>query len=150
MNAPVPFAPGALREFLIGNPDFTVLVDAANVTTRELPDPLRSPCVTIRVPGNVGVDPMLRRPMLVINAWVPPVKITKSPLDPDEEAWNIAALAGQLIGRARNVRFRESVWSGEWKTGPVVPDPDVKRGVDSPLYRAFIAVELKLREKPAR
>jgi hypothetical protein len=149
VSKPVPFAPGALREFLLSKPEFAQLVPPKMVTTRELPDKITGPCVTIRVPGNVGVDPMLRKPLLVINAWVPKWEILGGTTDPDEVAWDIAALAGQLIGKARNIPFRESTWAGDWKTGPIVPDPDVKRGVDNPLYRAFVTVEMKLREKPA-
>ena len=92
---------------------------------------------------------MLRKPLLVVNAWVPKWEILGGTTDPDEVAWDVAALAGQLIGRARNIAFRESAWSGDWKTGPIVPDPDITRGVDNPLYRAFVTVEMKLREKPA-
>lgn len=149
-NAPIPYAPGAIREFLLSNEAFTNLVPASSVTTRELPDVISRPCVTIRAVGNVGVDPMLRRPLLVINAWVPPISVMGGTTDPDEIAWDVAALAGQLLGRARNVKFRESVWSADWKTGPVVPDPEAKRGSDIPIYRAFITVEMKLREKPAQ
>lgn len=149
MSTPIPFAPGAIREFLITNDDFSSLVQPSSVTTREMPDVISAPFVTIRVPGNVGVDPTLRKPLLVVNAWVPKLEILGGDVDPDELAWNIAARAGQLIGRARNVKFRESVWTGTWKTGPIVPDPDVRRGPDNPLYRAFVTVEMKMREKPA-
>ncbi|WP_072689272.1 hypothetical protein [Rhodococcus marinonascens] len=141
----IPFAPGAVREFLLSTPEFTALIPAESVTTRELPDPITGPAMTIRSIGNVGVDPMLRRPLLALNVWVPKWEILGGDTDPDEVAWNIAATAGQLLGRARNVSFRGATWTGGWKTGPI-NDVDVKRGVDNPLYRAFVTVELKMRE----
>lgn len=142
------FAPGAIREFLLGNDEFAALVKPENVTTRELPKIIDAPCVTIRVPGNVGVDPALRRPLIVVNVWVPPISVMGGMTDPDEVAWDIAALAGALVGRGRNIKFRDSYWSAAWKNGPIVPDPDFKRGQDIPIYRAWVTLEMK--QKPAR
>ncbi len=150
MSKPIAFAPGAIREYLLSRDEFTALINPLSVTTRELPSQITAPCATIRAIGNVGVDPMLRRPLLTFNAWVPPISVMGGTTDPDEIAWDIAALAGQLIGRARNIKFRDSLWSGDWKTGPIVPDPETNRGTDIPLYRAFVTVELKMREKPAQ
>lgn len=147
---PIAFAPGAVREFLLTRDEFTSMVDPLSVTTRELPERIVKPCATIRAVGNVGVDPMLRRPLLVFNAWVPPISVMGGTTDPDEVAWDIAATVGQLIGRARNIKFRDSQWSGDWKTGPIVPDPEILRGTDLPLYRAFVTLELKMREKPTQ
>lgn len=150
MSKPIAFAPGAIREFLLAHDEFVALVNPQNVTTRELPQIIEAPCVTIRVPGNVGSDPMLRRPLIVVNAWVPSIAVMGGTTDPDEVAWDIAAMAGALVGRGRNIKFRESVWSAAWKTGPIVPDPDFARGPDIPLYRAFVTLEMKQREKPPR
>ena len=150
VTKPIAFAPGAIREYLLSKDEFVALVNPANVTTRELPERILAPCVTIRVPGNVGGDPILRRPLIVVNAWVPPISVMGGTTDPDEVAWDIAAMAGAIIGRGRNIKYRESVWSAAWNSGPIVPDPDFQRGKDIPLYRAFVTIEMKQREKPAR
>lgn len=145
----MPFAPGAARAFLTGQPRFVALVSPENIATRDLPEEITGPCVTIRSPGNVGGDPMLRRPMIQVDAWVPKLEILGGDIDPDEVAWNIAALAGELIGKARTIRFRNAAWSGKWVDGPITFPPDIKRGPDFPLFRATIRAELKMRINPA-
>lgn len=144
MAAPIPFAPGAVRELLLSASEFTDLVPGASVSTRNVPNPLTGPYVTLAAPGNVGVDPMLRRPMVQINAWTPKIEILGGTTDPEEVSWNIAALAGQLIGRAKNIAFRGAAWSGTWIDGPITM-VDTQRGVDYPLFRAVVRVELKMR-----
>lgn len=142
--APLPFAPGAVRLFLIAQPPFTALVPAESVSTRDAPDPITGPFVTLRAPGNVGSDPMLRSPLVQLDAWAPKHEILGGDIDPEEVAWNIAAMAGQLLGRARAQEFRGSVWSARWTDGPI-SIVDKTRGVDQPLYRATVRVELKMR-----
>ncbi|NKR90551.1 hypothetical protein GS483_00205 [Rhodococcus hoagii] len=144
MSAPLPFAPGAVRRFLLSKPEFTALVPGTAVSTRELPQEITGPCVTLAAPGNVGVDPMLRKPLVQINAWTPKIEILGGTTDPEELSWNIAALAGQLLGRAHNIEFRGSAWSGRWVDGPITM-VDTQRGVDFPLFRAVVRVELKMR-----
>ncbi|ORJ99871.1 hypothetical protein [Prescottella equi] len=142
--SPLPFAPGAVRQFLLSKPEFTDLVPGTVVSTRHLPDPLQGPFVTLAAPGNVGVDPMLRKPMVQINAWTPKIEILGGTVDPEELSWNIAAMAGQLVGRAHNIAFRGSAWSGRWVDGPITM-VDTQRGIDFPLFRAVVRVELKMR-----
>ncbi|NKS12588.1 hypothetical protein GS580_16755 [Rhodococcus hoagii] len=142
--SPLPFAPGAVRQFLLSKPEFTDLVPGTLVSTRTLPDPLQSAYVTLAAPGNVGVDPMLRKPMVQINAWTPKIEILGGTTDPEELSWDIAAMAGQLVGRARNIAFRGSAWSGRWVDGPITM-VDTQRGIDFPLFRAVVRVELKMR-----
>jgi len=140
----VPFAPGAARLFLIGQAEFTALVPASSVTTREAPDPITGPFVTIRAPGNVGTDPLLRKPLIQVDAWVPKLEILGGTTDPEEIAWDIAAMAGTLLCRAKAQEFRGSAWNARWTDGPIC-DIDTTRGKDQPLYRALIRVEMKLR-----
>lgn len=146
MNTPIPFAPGAVRLFLIGQPEFTALVPAESVTTRDVPDPITGPYVTLRAvgTGSSGDDPMLRAPIIQIDAWVPPIEIIGGSTDPEEVAWDIAAMAGQLIGKARAQEFRGSAWNGKWKTG-VITAVDKTRGPDQLIFRATVRVEIKLR-----
>ncbi|MCC3311529.1 hypothetical protein [Nocardia africana] len=141
---PIPFAPGAVRAFLIAQPQFTARVPAAAITTRDLPDPLTAACVTLRAPGNVGEDPTLRKPLVQVDVWVPKIEILGGTTDPEELAWDVAALAGDLLARARPQEFRGSGWKARWTDGPIT-FVDTKRGPDNPLYRATIRVELKMR-----
>lgn len=144
MTAPIPFAPGAVRAFLITQPRFTDLVPVEAITTRDLPDPITGPFVTLRAPGNVGVDPLLRRPLVQIDAWAPRIEILKGSVDPEELTWNIAATAAQLLGRAKAQEFRGSAWTASWTDGPIT-FVDTARGADQPLFRATVRVELKMR-----
>ncbi|KOS56432.1 MULTISPECIES: hypothetical protein [Rhodococcus] len=141
---PIPFAPGAVRAFLVDQPKILDLVPAERITTRELPDEITGPCITLRGPGNVGADPMLRRPMVQVDVWTPKIEILGGTTDPEEVSWNVAALAGELLGRARTVRFRDSAWSGRWVDGPITM-VDNTRGNNFPLFRAACRVELKMR-----
>ncbi|APE10763.1 hypothetical protein BO226_17465 [Rhodococcus sp. 2G] len=140
---PMPFAPGAIREFLLASDEVLALVPAGNITTRDLPKVIEAPFITLRAPGNVGVDPMLRRPMVQVDVWSPKIEILGGTTDPEELSWNIAALAGELIGRARMQSFRNSTWKAQWTDGPIT-FVDTQRGADLPLYRATIRVELKM------
>ncbi|BAD56379.1 hypothetical protein [Nocardia farcinica] len=142
MTPPIPFAPGAVRLFLIAQPAFTALCPPEAVSTRDAPDPITGPFVTIRAPGNIGSDPMLRSPLVQIDAWVP--KAAPGEKDPEEVAWDIAAMAGQLLGRTRAQQFRGSAWTARWTDGPIT-SVDKTRGADQPLYRATVRVELKMR-----
>ncbi|MFE2994274.1 hypothetical protein ACFXG4_04990 [Nocardia sp. NPDC059246] len=141
---PIPFAPGAVRAFLIAQPSLTALVAADNITTRDLPDPITAPFVTLRAPGNVGADPFLRRPLIQVDAWAPKLEILGGTTDPEEVAWDIAAMAGELLGRARPQQFRDSAWTATWTDGPIT-FVDTARGIDLPLFRATVRVELKMR-----
>ncbi|NEW40780.1 hypothetical protein GV794_01920 [Nocardia cyriacigeorgica] len=144
MTAPIPFAPGAVRAFLIAQPRFTDLVPVEAITTRDLPDPITGPFVTLRAPGNVGVDPLLRRPLVQVDAWAPRIERLGGSVDPEELTWNISALAGQLLGRARSQEFRGSAWTAGWTDGPIT-SVDKTRGADQLLFRATVRVELKMR-----
>lgn len=143
-TAQLPFAPGAVRLYLIAQPAFTALVPADSVSTRDAPDPITGPFVTIRAPGNIGRDPMLRSPLIQIDAWAPQLEILGGSKDPDEVVWDIAAMAGQLLGRARMQEFRGSAWTARWTNGPIT-SVDKTRGPDQVLYRATVRVELKMR-----
>lgn len=142
----IPFAPGAVRLFLVAQPRFIALVPAAAVTTRDVPDPITGPYVTLRAVGTAGSgdDPILRAPIIQIDAWVPPIEIIGGTTDPEEVAWDIAAMAGELVGKARAQEFRGCGWSGRWKHG-VITAVDKTRGPDQPIFRATVRVEVKMR-----
>ncbi|MGW0043476.1 hypothetical protein [Rhodococcus sp. NPDC003348] len=145
----IPFAPGAVRDHLMQDADFTAVVPAALITTRDVPLTIDRPFVTCRSSSTGGPgDPMVRTPLVQIDVWVPkseilaagPMQITA---DPEEVAWDIAGLAGEVIGRARAVPFRNCSWRGRWVDGPMNM-VDTTRGPDSPLYRSPVRVELTM------
>ncbi|QCQ91732.1 hypothetical protein [Rhodococcus sp. SGAir0479] len=154
MRIVMPFAPAAVRDFLVNTPEFTDVVPAHLISTRDTPEQITRPFVLVRPSANTGTDPMLRRPWVQIDACVPPIEVmaaTDDPAiidafchtDPEETAWNIAALAGELIGRARPVQWRNGTWRGEWRDGPLALT-DKSRANDMPLYRSPVRVELKM------
>lgn len=145
----IPFAPGAVRAFLLTKPEWTARVPASNLTTRDVPQEITGPFVTLRATGNVGPDPMMTNPIIQIDTWVPKIEILGGTTDPDEVAWDVTVLARDLIVRARNIEFRTAAWSGKWVDGPITFPPDKTRGVDFPLYRATCRVELRMRPLPA-
>lgn len=149
MKTRIPFAPGAVRDLLKQDVDFTDVVPAHRITTRDLPEVIERPFVTCRSASTTGLgDPKLRAPLVQIDVWVPKAEIlTAGPdpihADPEEVAWDIAGLAGEIVGRARAVPFRHCSWRGTWVDGPMNMI-DTTRGVDSPLYRAPVRVELTM------
>lgn len=145
MTAFTPFAPGAIRDFLINNAEFTALVPAENISTRDIPDPLTGPFVTLSAPSNYGEDPMLRRPMIQCDVWVPKLEILGGDTDPEELAWNIADIAGRLVHKAPSSqrRFRNGSWKATWIDGPIT-DVDKERGPENPLFRALVRWDLKM------
>lgn len=143
MSPPIPFAPGAVREYLLAQPEWSGL-GLQSTTTREAPRKITGAFVIIRAPGNVGGDPMLRRPLIQVDSFVPKLEILGGTTDPDEVAWDNATWAGWLLGRARNIDFRGSAWSARWVDGPITA-VDTTRGADMPLYRAIVRAEMKIR-----
>jgi len=145
MTTFTPFAPGAIRDFLINDDEFLTLVDAVNISTRDIPDPIDKPFVTISAPSNYGEDPMLRRPMIQADVWVPKIEMLGGDIDPEELAWNIADLGARLVHRAPNARrrFRNASWKATWIEGPIT-DIDNERGPDTPLFRAIVRWDVKM------
>ncbi|AON97380.1 tail terminator [Gordonia phage Nyceirae] len=152
----LPFAPGAAREILrtdeqivegIGN-------DPALITTRELPDPLRGPAMTIRAGVNRRENASLSKIRLLISVWVPKAELLVDlapPVltDPEELSWNLAVRAAEvldmkrLMGRGELFTFRGQQWRGQWDGGPTTM-VDLERGPENPLYRSVIEVVMKM------
>ena len=145
----MPFMPAAVRAFLLAQPSFAALIPPERIVTRDLPETISAPCFRVRnATNNAGVsagsDPLLRFVIVQLEAWVPKWDILGGTTDPEEVANDIAMLAGELVGRARNVSFRGAAWSGRWLDSPTLP-VDVRRGVDNPLYPAMARAELTVR-----
>ncbi|MDF3308713.1 hypothetical protein P3H15_27220 [Rhodococcus sp. T2V] len=154
MRIVLPYPPGAVREYLIGVEEFTDLIPASLITTRDTPDVITRPFALIRPVVTPGKDPMLRRPMVQVDVYSPDLNVILASadpevvalfggVDPEESTWNIAALAGELLGRARQQTFRNCTWAAEWKEGPL-SIPEKTRGEDIPLFRSPVRVELKM------
>jgi hypothetical protein len=139
-----PYAPAALRDFLIANTEFSGLVPPEFISTTDIPDKITGPFVTLAAVSNFGQDPMLRKPLVQLDVWVPKWEILGGDVSPDEVAWNIADLAGRLVHKARIQKFRDSdsSWRATWDEGPIT-DVDKERGPDLPLFRAICRFEMK-------
>ncbi|MBE7190705.1 hypothetical protein, partial [Jatrophihabitans endophyticus] len=147
----------AARTILLADDDWKALLpEPSQTTTRELPNPLSAPAVTIRAPGNVRANMRQSQVRIMVNAWVPGADVLADlddPIfatDPEELAWDIAALAGDILdvrsvmGRGPSFPYRDASWRGQWTEGPTLPDPDLSRGADTPLYRAWIYVVMNI------
>lgn len=143
MTSTLPFAPAAARDYLLSKSEYTAL-GIQSTTTRDLPREITGVCVLIRAIRADGTDPFLRKPRLQLDILAPKLEILGGTTDPEELAWDAAAMAGQLLGRARNVVFREAAWTGKWIEGPLSGGTDISRGEDNPLYRAIIRIDMKM------
>lgn len=145
------FAPGAAREVLRANTEWSELLpDPSQTTTRELPNPLTAPCVTIVAPGNNRINLRQSQVRLMVNVWVPKAEVLQDmtpaiDTDPEELSWDIAALAADILdmkavmGRGKAFQFRGQTWRGQWINGPITM-VDTERGQDDPLFRSIVEV----------
>lgn len=154
MRRVLPFAPAAVRDFLGSNAEYTAEVPAELISTRDYPDKITRPFVLCRPAIGNGVDPMLRRMMVQVDVYAPPLEVIRASSDPDvvarfgstdpeELAWDLAALAAELLGRTRSQQFRNCTWTAEWREGPLSM-PEKVRGPDLQLYRSPVRVLLKM------
>lgn len=134
---PIPWLPPAIRQLLLADAAFTAACEG-RVSTR-LPSTVTF-CAQIRVPGlnATSGDGVAWSPLVQVDGWCAP---GIPGVDPEQKAWDIAALAGRILGRARNITIGTMSYSGRLVEGPL-PDVDTSRGESSPLYRAIIRAEL--------
>ncbi|OZE77224.1 hypothetical protein CH305_18485 [Rhodococcus sp. 15-649-2-2] len=144
MTTSTPYVPGAIRQFLRSIDEYTTLCPADGIVTGDLPPgDITAPFATITAPSNYGVDPMLRRPLIQIDVWVPRWEILGGDVEPEELAWNIGDLGARLIHKARQQKFRNCTWNAEWIDGPIT-EVDRQRGVDLPLFRSITRFDVKV------
>ena len=62
--------------------------------------------------------------------------------DPRMLAWNIAAEAGRAFTHVRSHMFEGHRYSMKTIEGPIEAPADTSRGQDSPLYRAYVRIEV--------
>lgn len=145
---PMPYVPGLLIRHLLDHKNFTELLHGGEVSTRTIPDPLTRPHVTIKtIPGAGGDDPMLRTFLVQITPWAPSRETSGIDEDPEVTVWNLAATAGEILGRARNVVLDERhAWTTRWVEGPFNLD-DTEQGIDRPVYYAPIRIRFQMRRR---
>lgn len=155
MAARLRFAPGAAREVLRANDEWQQLLpDPSWTTTRELPNPLLRPCVTIVAPGNNRINVRQSQVRLMVNVWVPKSEVLQDmtppvEIDPEEHSWDIAALAADILdmksmmGRGPSFEFRGQTWRGQWINGPITM-VDKERGEENPLFRSIVEVVMTI------
>ena len=147
MRSPMPYVPGEIRKFLLANPDFASLLHGGAVTTRNVPDPLTTPHVIVATVGNQGDDPMLRRLIVQVTPWAPESDVSGLDEDPDVTVWNLAVMAGELLGRAKNIVIDDQhAWSATWVEGPIQLY-DTLRGPTRPLFYAPIRIAVHIRRR---
>lgn len=137
MTGPVPWLPPAIRQLLLADAAFAAECDG-RVSTR-----LGSPvtfCAQLRVSGmnSLSGDGVAFSPLVQVDGWCAP---DLPGIDPERKAWDIAAHAARVLGRARNITYQNMVYSARVFEGPL-PDVDVSRGESTPLYRAIVRAEL--------
>lgn len=145
--SPMAYLPGHVRQWLLDQPEVIALLHGGTITTRNIPDPLTVPHVTVAVVGHAGGDPMLRRLIVQVTPWCPDSVATGLDEDPDVTVWNLGATIGELLGRAKNIVIDDAhAWSASWVDGPIQLY-DEKRGIDRVLYYAPVRFQIHLRRR---
>lgn len=137
MTVPLPWVPGAVRQLLLADAGFATACGGRVMTI--LPSTITF-CAQLRLPGNNSIsgDGVAYSPLIQVDGWcVPGI----SGVDPERKAWEIAAHAARVLGRARNVIYQTMSYSGRLVEGPL-PDVDTSRGESTPVYRAIVRAEL--------
>lgn len=147
MREPMPYVPGAIREFLLNHPAVGELLHGGTISTRVLPDPLIKPHVLVAVVGHQGDDPMLRRLIVQVTPWAPDSDVSGLDEDPDVTVWKLAATIGEILGRTRNFVLDDNhAWTASWLDGPIQLY-DTERGHDRPLFYAPVRFTVHLRRR---
>ncbi|OZF00855.1 hypothetical protein CH300_20165 [Rhodococcus sp. 15-1154-1] len=154
MRRVLPYPSAAVRDFLKQQTEFTETVPADLIRTGQAPRSITRPFLLCRPVNTPGRDPLLKHPVVQVEACTPPIETYHNDpellalfgsTDPEELAWDISCLAGEIITRARGLhQFRNGAWKGEWVEGPLLL-VDKSRTGDFPIYRAPIRVELDMR-----
>lgn len=135
----LPWLPGVVRAFLMGQSNFTSLIPANRVVFKS-PSDVTSTFFRIQVPspGTMSGDGVAYRPLVQCDAFCPATTV-----DAEKIVWDLAATVAWALGRARNVINGTVSFSGRHIDGPI-PDTDTSRGTGSPLARAIVRAELTL------
>lgn len=136
----LPWVPGAIRQLLLADSDFSAAC-AGRCGTRLGSEVTY--CAQVRTPGvnSLSGDGVAYSPLVQVDGWCTREAADGLGVDPEVKAWEIAAHAARVLGRARNVSYQNMTYSGRLIEGPL-PDVDISRGESTPLYRAVVRVEL--------
>lgn len=144
---PLPYVAGIIRAWLVDKSEFMETLHGGEITTRNLPDPLTKPHCLVAVTGHMGDDPLLHRVVVQVTPWAPSNNVSRIREDPDVTVWRAAAMAGELLGRAKNqVLDANTAWSASWMDGPIQLY-DLKRGADRPLFYAPVRFQVHVRHR---
>lgn len=135
----LPWIPGSVRSLLMADAPFAAACQ--NRCGTRLPTDMTKPFAQIRVAGGFSMsgDDVAWSPIIQLDGWAAP----GGDVDPEVAAWNIAAAAARVLGRARNVTYESMRYTARLIDGPLT-DVDTSRGTGSPLYRALIRAELRV------
>lgn len=139
----LPFPPLLARDLLIGDEALAAIV-GERISTRS--DDVSQPYILVRPAGNVPIESGYRMhlPMVQVDACCPATVTGDPELIADSISWKVI----RLLSGVRNRRSRGVAFSIRHTDGPL-PDTDVSRGTESPIYRSITRYELTLRALPA-
>lgn len=135
--APLPWLPAVVRRFLVAQAVCTDQLEPARWVFRG-PADVTTAYARIQCPNPspISGDGVAWKPLVQVDAFCP-----MTVQDAEDVVWRIAAAAGAVLGRARNIVDDALSWSGRHTDGPI-PDVDTSRGESTPLARALIRAEL--------
>lgn len=135
---PIPWVPGAIRQLLLADAAF--MTECGNRLSSRLPSPVTY-CARVRLAGNNSLsgDGVAWSPLVQVEGWCAPE--VAGVADPEVKAWDIAAKAAVVIGRARNITYQNMTYTARIVEGPL-DNVDKTRGESTPLYWALVRAEL--------
>lgn len=141
--AALPSMRHAVRALLVADAGFVAVLPMARLTFKAPPS-VTTKYGTIQIPGNNSLsgDGVAWSPLVQVDGWCPMTDEAA-----DDLAWDIAAAAAAVLGRARNVTYQNITYSARLIDGPMAGPPDVSRGESEPLARALIRAELTVHNR---
>lgn len=140
--APLPSFRQPARNLLLSHPTFTAVIMAERLVFKQ-PADVTTKFAVIQVPGNSSLsgDNVAWSPLIQVDGYCPAD-------DPaaDDIAWDIAAAAAEVFGRARNIIVGAVSYSAR-VIDLLAASPDVSRGPATPLARALMRAELTVHNR---
>lgn len=136
--APLPWIPDVIRERLLEDSTFTLLIGPSRVGFQQPPD-VAAPFVVIQAPGNIPIsgDGVAWSPLVQVDGYC----MASDPLA-RKITWDLVSAAAYVLGRTRNVTYQTISYSARITDGPMEGAPDKSRGDSSVLIRSLIRAEL--------
>lgn len=139
---PLPWMPEVIRHLLLSRSPFIDLIAASRVGFTA-PADVTTEFVIIQAPGGASLsgDDVAWSPLVQVDGYWPASDPAAA-----KKAWDLAAGAATVLGRARNLSYANVTYSARLTDGPI-PDVDTSRGPSSILHRALIRAELRLHSR---